>query len=203
MACISGQMSMILKRIDTMTTSQSQLVESRRPMRACHARRRQSQTQANKDAPMTGPTPFPDKETEPEGVDLDQTTASIASGPAESHNDTELSEVMKDFPEIPASAPTSGETRRSKPHVPPITIPVYNGVGHVDDWIELVFADAVAGNWTEATCRNVWMRYLGESVKAYLRIFPAQSKATFKQVCHLLIQRYGACRNVTAVCSRF
>ena len=52
---------------------------------------------------------------------------------------------MKDFPEIPTSAPISGETRRSKPHVPPITIPVYNGVGHVDDWIELVLADAVAG----------------------------------------------------------
>ena len=158
---------------------------------------------AKKDAPAIIPTPIPDSKVEPEGVDLDQTTTSIASGPAESHNDTELSGVMKDFPEIPTSAPTSGETRRSKPHVPPITIPVYNGVGHVDDWIELVLADAVAGHWTEATCRNVWMRYLGENVKAYLRIFPAQSKATFKQVCHLLIQRYGACRNVTAVRSRF
>ena len=143
---------------------------------------------------------MPASKVEPEGVDLDQTTASAASGPAESHNDAELSGVMKDFPEIPTSAPTSGETRRSKPHVPPITIPVYNGVY---DWIESVLANAVAGNWTEATCRNVWMRYLGENVKAYLRTFPAQSKATFKQVCHLLIQRYGACRNVTAVRSRF
>ena len=47
------------------------------------------------------------------------------------------------------------------------------------------------------------MRYLGENVKAYLRIFPAQDKATFKQVCHLLIQRYGAHRNINAVRSRF
>ena len=108
--------------------------------------------------------------------------------------------MLKDFPTIPVTDPKS---RRGRPHVPPITIPVYNGMGHVDDWIELVLADAVAGHWTEATCRNVWMRYLGEKVKAYLRIFPAQDKATFKQVCRLLIQRYGACRNVTAVRSRF
>ena len=54
---------------------------------------------------------------------------------------------------------------------PSITINVYKGMGHVDGWIELVLADAVAGHWTDATCRNVW----------------------------ILIQRYGACRNVTAV----
>ena len=199
MACISGQMSTILKRLDTITNSQSQLVESRRPMRACHARKRQSQ----KDAPMTGPTPIPDSKVEPEGVDLDQTTTSIASGPVESHNDTELSGVMKDFPDIPTSAPTSGETRRSKPHVPPITIPVYNGVGHVDDWIELVLADAVAGHWTEATCRNVWMRYLGASVKDYLRTFPAEKKKTFKDVCGLLMKRYGAYRGKDALRRKF
>ena len=84
MACISGQMSMILEKLDTITTPQSQLVESRRPMRACHARKRQSR----KDAPAVVPTPIPDSKVEPEGVDLDQTTKSIASGPAESHNDT-------------------------------------------------------------------------------------------------------------------
>ena len=155
---------------------------------------------AKKDAPATIPTPIPDSKTEPEGVDLDQTVTSMASGLAESHFDTELSGVKKDFPIIPTNAPASGEPRRRNSHVPPITIPVYNGVGHVDDWIELVLADAVAGHWTEATCR---MRYLGENVKAILRIFPAQSKGTFKQVCHLLIQRYGACRNVTAVRRRF
>ena len=76
----------------------------------------------------------------------------MAFGLAGSHNDRELSGVMKDFPTIPTNAPASGEPRRSKPHVPPITIPVYNGVSHVDDWIELVLADAVAGHWTEAMC---------------------------------------------------
>ena len=211
MEVLSGQMSTIMEKLEdislTLESSSGSVPDEKarryKPMRACHARRRQSQTQAKKDAPMTGPTPFPDKETEPEGVDLDQTTASIASGPAESHNDTELSGVMKDFPEIPATALTSGETRRRKPHVPPITIPVYNGVGHVDDWIELVLADAVAGHWTEATCRNVWMRYLGASVKDYLRTFPAERKKTFKDVCGLLMKRYGAYRGKDALRRKF
>ena len=63
---------------------------------------------AKKDAPATIPTPMPDSKVEPEGVDLDQTMASIASGPAEPHNDTELSGVMKDFPEIPTCSPVTG-----------------------------------------------------------------------------------------------
>ena len=136
---------------------------------------------------------MPDSETESEAVDRDHTTASTAP---------HLFGVMRDFPSIPKDD-TSSESRRCKPRGPPINIPVYNGVGHVDDWIELVLSYAVAGNWNEATCRNVWMRHLGDNVKAYLRILPAEEKASFKQVCQHLLERYGACRNITAVRTRF
>ena len=136
---------------------------------------------------------MPDSETESEAVDRDHTTASTAPL---------LFGVMRDFPSIPKDD-TSSESRRCKPRGPPINIPVYNGVGHVDDWIELVLSYAVAGNWNEATCRNVWMRHLGDNVKTYLRILPAEEKASFKQVCQHILERYGACRNITAVRTRF
>ena len=191
---LSGQMSTILERLDTIVAaSQSQPSESsRRPMRACHARKsRPPQTTTDHAASKAGRKPIPDSETESEAVDRDDNIASTASL---------LSGVMKNFPTIPLTDPKS---RRGKPHVPPITIPVYNGVGHVDDWIELVLADAVAGHWTEATCRNVWMRYLGASVKDYLRTFPAERKKTFKDVCGLLMKRYGAYRGKDALRRKF
>ena len=59
------------------------------------------------------------------------------------------------------------------------------------------------GQWTEATCRNVWMRYLGASVKDYLRTFPAEKKKTFKDVCGLLMKRYGAYRGKDALRRKF
>ena len=95
---LRGQMEELMRAVENISVMMQQPSESRRPMRACHARRRQSQTQAKKDAPMTGPTPFPDKEAEPEGVVLNQMAASVAPSPAGSHGDTE--ESSTEFPKL-------------------------------------------------------------------------------------------------------
>ena len=89
---LSSQMSTILERLDTIVAaSQSQPSESsRRPMRACHARKsRPPQTTTDHAASKAGRKPIPDSETESEAVDRDHTTASTASL---------LSGVMKDLP---------------------------------------------------------------------------------------------------------
>ena len=124
MEVLSGQMSTIMEKLEdislTLESSSGSVPDEKarryKPMRACHARKKDGT--GKKDVPTAGQPPPPHM-AEPEIVDL--------------YDDTEeLAEVLKDFPTIPVTDPKS---RRGKPHVPPITIPVYNGVGHVDDWI--------------------------------------------------------------------
>ena len=115
MSTIVDKLEGVMKTVENLSAMMQQPSESRRPMRACHARKsRPPQTTTDHAASKAGRKPIPDSETESEAVDRDDTTASTTPL---------LSGVMKNFPTIPLTDPKS---RRGKPHVPPI--PVYGWV---------------------------------------------------------------------------